>query len=61
MVHGVVRPIITQSIVIPTMLQHLWHKSSAPYCMHFDNHLANCNTEDFRMVEGVVKVYTSRF
>ena len=30
--------------VIPTMLQHLWHKSSAPYCMHFDNQLANCNT-----------------
>ena len=45
MVHGVVRSIITQPIVIPTMLQHLWHKSSAPYCMHFDNQLANCNRE----------------
>ena len=36
------------TIVIPTMLQHLWHKSSAPYCMHFDNHLANCNTPSLR-------------
>ena len=34
------------TIVIPTMLQHsVWHKSSAPYCMHFDNQLANCNIE----------------
>ena len=31
------------TIVIPTILQHLWAKSSAPYFMHFDNQLANCN------------------
>ena len=40
MVHGVVR---STTIVIPTMLQLLW--ASAPYCMHFDNQLANCNRE----------------
>ena len=46
MVYGVARPMLYPPC---------YNTCSAPYCMHFDNQLANCNTVLCKLV-GTVKV-----